>query len=244
MKTTRILLILNLLVVCFGLTGCRRNSNDVWEDTKSASRHMNRGVRTLGGKHGDSRAVQNRDDFYASDFNGGLNPNGSGGQDFIPMGDFAGNGNEIAMGEPINPQPRESPGEPGSSIPGIEAFRDPSTIPGLSGIYRNVHFEYNSNLVKGQENLDTIHNIADHMRRNPNTYIFVEGHCDERGPEAFNLALGARRSNAVRNTLIAEGVSPDNIFTISYGKERPLFYDHNEESWMQNRRAEFKVYQR
>lgn len=239
MKIARILLLLNMLVACFTLTSCRRNSGDVWDDTKTAGRHVNRGVRTLGGKHGDSRAVRNRDEFYASDFNASA----PAGGDFIPLGDMSSDGGEIAMGEPITPQPRESPGEPGSSIPGIDSFRDPSTL-GLNGVYRNITFDYNSNLVKGQDNLETIRLIADHLRRNSTTYIFVEGHTDERGPEAYNLSLGARRSNAVRNLLISEGVSPDNIFTISFGKERPLLMDHNEEAWGQNRRAEFKVYQR
>lgn len=82
------------------------------------------------------------------------------------------------------------------------------------------------------------------MRSHPNTYVFVEGHCDERGPEAYNLSLGAKRGNAVRNLLINEGVDPDHIFTISYGKERPLVFEHHEEAWAQNRRAEFKVYNR
>ena len=164
-------------------------------------------------------------------------------QDFIPLQDSSNMG-PMMLSEQAAPQPRETPGDPGSSIPGIEAFRDPSTVPQLAGIFRNVHFDYNSNLVKGDENLATVHKVADYLRSNPRTYIFVEGHCDERGPEAFNLALGARRSNAVRNMLIAEGVNPNNIFTISYGKERPLVLDQHEESWSQNRRAEFKVYQR
>ena len=141
------------------------------------------------------------------------------------------------------PQPKETPGDPGSSIPGIEAFRDPSTNPQLSGVFRNVYFEYNSHLVKG-ENADVVRRVADYMRGHPNTYVFVEGHCDERGPEAFNLSLGARRSNGVRSMLVADGVNPDHIFTISFGKERPLVMDHHEEAWSQNRRAEFKVYER
>jgi peptidoglycan-associated lipoprotein len=98
--------------------------------------------------------------------------------------------------------------------------------------------------VKGDDNLQTLQNVADYMRSQPNLYVFVEGHCDERGPEAFNLALGSRRSNAVRNLLINAGVSPDNVFTISYGKERPLVLEHHEEAWGKNRRAEFKVYKR
>jgi peptidoglycan-associated lipoprotein len=203
---------------------------------------MGRGVRTLGGKHGDSRQIQSRDEFYV-DEDGNYVSNAPQGNDFIPLDDEP-NSEELAMADSLTPQPRENPGDPGSSIPGIDAFRDPSTIPGLSGVFRNIYFEYNSNLIKGQDNLEIVKNVSDYMRRNGSTYIFVEGHCDERGPEAYNLALGARRANAVRNMLISEGVSPDNVFTISYGKERPLMLEHHDEAWSQNRRAEFKVYQR
>ena len=238
MKTKQLFILLNLLLVCLSLTGCRRQPRDGWEDSKTAGRHVNRGVRNLGGKHGDSRQVRSRGEFYDES---GYVQNASA--DFIPLGDVV-NSNEGVMADSLTPQPRENPGDPGSSVPGIDAFRDPSTVPGMARIFKNVQFEYNSNLVKGQSNLETIRQIADYMKKNPRVYIFVEGHCDDRGPQAYNLALGARRSNAVRNLLISEGVNPDNIFTISYGKERPLLMEQHEEAWQQNRRAEFKIYQR
>ncbi len=82
------------------------------------------------------------------------------------------------------------------------------------------------------------------MRFHPNIYIFIEGHTDERGPQAYNLALGSRRANTVRNLLINEGVDPDRLFTISYGKERPVILERHEEGWAKNRRGEFKIYER
>jgi len=258
MQGTKLFLAISILLLGMSTTACRRNSDDVWEDSKSATRHMSRGMRTLGGKHGDSRAIQNRDQFYVVDDEGyiyednsndqmmsggyAMNNNSSMGE-FVPLSDQSYQ-DEVAMADFVSRQPRETPGDPGSSIPGIDAFQDPSTNPRWSGVFRNINFEFNSNLVKGQENLNTINRVADYMKRNPNTYTFVEGHCDERGPEAYNLSLGARRSNAVRNMLIQEGVNPDNVFTISYGKERPVHFDHNEDAWNQNRRAEFRVYQR
>jgi peptidoglycan-associated lipoprotein len=223
-------------------TSCYRSSDQMWDDSRSAGRHMTRGLRTMGGKHGDSRAIQSRDEFMSMD-DGMYVGNESYVSDFVPLSDQSYE-SEMAMADYVNRQPRETPGDPGSSIPGVEAFRDPSTNSTWAAIFRNINFEYNSNLVKGQSNLDTIHAVANYMRRNPNIYVFVEGHCDERGPEAYNLALGARRSNAVRNLLLQEGVNADNIFTISYGKERPLFHDLNEDAHGQNRRAEFKIYQR
>lgn len=241
MKLARCFLLLNLLMIACTFSSCRRTGDDVWEDTKTAGRHMGRGIKSLGGKHGDSRMVYSPDDFYTYDNNTMYGPIHS--DDYVPLQDQPYNDN-FAMADSISPQPRENPGDPGSSIPGIHAFKDPSMISGLTDIFQNIKFDYNSNLIKGQQNMDILRKVADYMQRHPTTYIFVEGHTDERGPEAFNLALGSRRANAVRNALIADGISPDNIFTISYGKERPAVMESHEEAWSQNRRAEFKIYQR
>jgi len=252
-----------LLVLSAALTlqGCTRNSNDVWEDSKSAGRHMNRGVKALGGKHGDSRQIRSRQDFNPMDdgdeieYINNQDDNYSGANydgneyptetsymtsDYVPLQDTQ----DIAMADIGAPPSRETPGEAGSSIPGIQAFRDPGTIPQMSGIFRNIYFEYDSSLVKGTENLQTIHQIVNYLRRSPNIYIFIEGHTDERGPQAYNLALGSRRSNTIRNLLISEGVHPDRLFTISYGKERPIILENHEEGWSKNRRVEFKIYAR
>lgn len=252
MRSTKFLLPIYIMMLGLSLTGCSRSTNDVWEDSKSARRHMTRGVRTLGGKGGNSRAIASRDQFmpgeggfYTNDDGYATNiaPTRSAMDDFVPLSDQEYE-DQIAMANYVSQQPRETPGDPGSSVPGIEYFQDPSRNPALAGVFRNIYFEYNSSLVKGQESLATLHNIASYLRSHPGTYIFVEGHCDERGPEAYNLALGSHRSNSVRNMLLQEGVNPDNVFTISYGKERPLVQGQGEEFWSQNRRAEFKVYQR
>lgn len=234
MRVEKILFIFALALM---LTGCCRNSCEVWDDTKTASRHVKRGMSALGGKHGDSRAVVCREDFYC-----GEEDYYAYGHDFVPLPD-ADNGSGVSIGGFVSREPSMSPGDPGCALPGIESFQDPSTIPGMARVFKNINFEYNSNLVKGQENVNTIDAITDYMQTHPRTYVFVEGHCDERGPEAYNLALGSRRSNAVRTLLIERGVHPDNIFTISYGKERPLVFEHHEEAFSQNRRAEFKIYQ-
>lgn len=220
------------------LTGCCRSSNEVWDDARTASRHVTRGVCALGGKHGDSRVVCCPEQFYTQD-----DDYYAYGTEFVPLAD-ANNGGDVSLAEFVARQPSTTPGDPGSPIPGIEAFKDPSIIAGMDKIFRNVSFEYNSNLVKGQNNIDTVRNIADYMRMHPNVYVFIEGHCDERGPEAYNLALGSRRANAVRNALIEQGVNPDNLFIISYGKERPLVFEHHDEAHAANRRVEFKIYQK
>lgn len=259
MKAHKLLFLLALTGTICIFQSCTRTSSDVWEDTKSAGRHVQKGVRALGGKQGDSRQIRARSDFESIededlyqggsfqdyDYDQGQENGYSYAQpEFIPLEDQVNYRADVGMADMIAPQPRETPGEPGSSIPGIEYFRDPSTNPQLAGIFKNIYFEYNSNLIKGPENLQIIHNVADFMRRHPNFYLFIEGHADERGPQAYNLALGSRRANAVRNALIGAGANPDHLFTISYGKERPLVLEHHEEAWSKNRRAEFKVYER
>jgi peptidoglycan-associated lipoprotein len=69
----------------------------------------------------------------------------------------------------------------------------------------------------------------------------IEGHCDERGSEKYNLALGDKRANATKQYLVTQGVAADRIDTISYGEERQICTDHNESCWQQNRRAHFTI---
>jgi peptidoglycan-associated lipoprotein len=71
--------------------------------------------------------------------------------------------------------------------------------------------------------------------------ITIEGHCDERGTKAYNLALGEKRANAAKEYLVALGVSGSRIATVSYGKERPFDPGHDEAAWAKNRRAHFVV---
>jgi peptidoglycan-associated lipoprotein len=223
-----------LFITLLAATGCSRSQPDVYDDSQS-SRYMSRGMRSLGGKHGDSQQILSRDDFMCY--------KGSYGTDYIPLHDDD-LPKELAMSETVVPQAKESPGDPGSQVPGIDRFKDPLMMTELSNIFKRVHFPYNSSLVKGKDNVHVLRNIAGYLKDNPGTYIFVAGHCDERGAEAYNLALGSRRSNAVRSQLINEGVDPNAIFTISYGKERPLVGGHDEEAWSENRRAEFKIYKK
>ena len=75
------------------------------------------------------------------------------------------------------------------------------------------------------------------LQRYPNYGITIEGHADERGTRQYNIALGARRAAAVREYLVAKGISPSRIKTISYGKERPVAVCNADSCWSQNRRA-------
>jgi len=75
------------------------------------------------------------------------------------------------------------------------------------------------------------------LNERPGIRITIEGHCDERGSEKYNLALGDRRANAAKEFLMGQGVNSSRIDSISYGKERNFCEEHNEECWQQNRRA-------
>ncbi len=78
---------------------------------------------------------------------------------------------------------------------------------------------------------------ADFLRAHPEIRFTIEGHCDERGSEEYNLALGDRRAQATKNYLASLGISPDRMQTVSYGKERPFCTEHNESCYQQNRRG-------
>ena len=83
----------------------------------------------------------------------------------------------------------------------------------------------------------TLRNQASWLNQNPSVRLTVEGHADERGTRDYNLALGARRANAVRDFLVSQGVSGSRLQTISYGKERPVSLCSEEACWSKNRRA-------
>ena len=104
----------------------------------------------------------------------------------------------------------------------------------------SIYFDFDRSFIKPEYRpiLDT---KAEFLNDNPEYSLRIEGNCDERGTNEYNLALGERRADSVKNYLISLGVSPDKIETISYGEERPLAVGHNEDSWSQNRRDDFVI---
>lgn len=104
----------------------------------------------------------------------------------------------------------------------------------------NVHFAFDSSV------LDTtaqsiLKSKADWMKKNPNAPVIIEGHCDERGTVAYNLALGERRAESAKAFLVNMGISAGSMSTISYGEERPVDPGKNEDAWAKNRRAHFVI---
>ena len=99
-----------------------------------------------------------------------------------------------------------------------------------------VFFGYDSSELDSDA-LELLQDQVAWLKQNSDVSITIEGHCDERGTREYNLALGEKRAQAVKNYLIGLGISPDRVSTISYGKERPAVVGSNDGAWAQNRRS-------
>lgn len=118
------------------------------------------------------------------------------------------------------------------------AFVEPA--PEDRATLKPIYFEYDKSNIR-PEYQPVLETISKWLAKNAGQQLLVEGHCDERGTDEYNLALGERRALAVRRYLVALGVSSDRVHTISYGEEKPANPGHDEAAWSKNRRAEFKV---
>ena len=99
-----------------------------------------------------------------------------------------------------------------------------------------VYFDYDSYLLSADSE-GTLDLQITWMDENPSKYILIEGHCDERGTREYNLALGERRANTVKEYVVSMGISEDRVNVVTYGKERPDFEGSYEDAWQKNRRA-------
>ncbi|RKZ33878.1 peptidoglycan-associated lipoprotein Pal [bacterium] len=105
---------------------------------------------------------------------------------------------------------------------------------------KNVYFEFDKYRLTAEAKA-ILNDNAKQLMDSPTIRVRLEGHCDERGTNAYNLSLGEKRANAVKNFLIQYGIGANRIETISYGEERPVCTEHNENCWWRNRRVEFNV---
>jgi peptidoglycan-associated lipoprotein len=110
-------------------------------------------------------------------------------------------------------------------------------------VFKDVLFDFDSYSIKSEE-VAKLKVIGDWLKQHKDVRIGVEGHCDERGTAEYNLALGQKRAEAVKDYLVKSGVDGTRIKTISYGKEIPLDTGHVESAWAKNRRAHFKIEQK
>ena len=200
------------------VTGCQSKSGNIWDNNQTGAKY----------KH-----EQNTSALWDSSRGDGLA--GPMDEEFVPLNE---EDLKTQFSEASVPRPRHDLGEGG--IPSADQFDAPRGA--LASLFSPIFFETDQHSVKGREYMESIHQIAAHLKKHKNTYIIIEGYCDERGPEAYNLALGTRRANAVRALLIKEGVCPDQLHTISFGKEKPFATGHTPDAWAQNRRAHFRVH--
>jgi peptidoglycan-associated lipoprotein len=151
------------------------------------------------------------------------------------LGGCASTGSEDDPGASIEDRDGSGAYTAGASAGGVwtgSALEDPN-----SPLYnKTIYFDYDQSTIRS-DYIETLSAHAAYLIGSPSTVVLIEGHGDERGSREYNIALGERRANAIRNFLEAEGVSPSQINTISYGEERPAVYGNDEASWAENRRG-------
>ncbi len=99
---------------------------------------------------------------------------------------------------------------------------------------KDVFFDYDKYAIRPDE-AQTVQNDGAFLSQHPNIKVLVEGHCDDRGSEEYNIALGTSRAESVKQSLLQQGISAERIKTISFGKEKPFCTEDNEQCWQQNR---------
>jgi peptidoglycan-associated lipoprotein len=141
--------------------------------------------------------------------------------------------------------PSTTPAPSMTPSPAAPSTAAPSTTPPAPSEFtananlKDVFFDFDKYDVRPND-AKTLDTNAAWLKSNDNL-LLIEGHCDERGTNEYNLALGERRAKATMNYLVAQGVQASRITIISYGKERPTCTEHSEACWAQNRRAHFLV---
>jgi peptidoglycan-associated lipoprotein len=123
---------------------------------------------------------------------------------------------------------------------GLVTKADAREAAGTAFVEENIHFAFDSAILSDQAR-QILNSKADYLRNYPGIMVIVEGHCDERGTDAYNIALGERRAQSVKNFLVNLGISTDRLNTVSYGEERPVAAGHDKASWAKNRRVQFVI---
>ena len=132
--------------------------------------------------------------------------------------------------------------EPPAVRPAVVEDTLPSSVDEINkrGYVKDAFFDFDKAEIRTDQR-DTLAADGTWLRSHPSVKVRIEGHCDERGTEAYNMALGEHRAAAVREYLATLGVDSSRLATISYGKERPFATGHDEAAWAQNRRGHFVV---
>ena len=152
-----------------------------------------------------------------------------------------GTGPGAAAVTPGAPGAPDAPGAPGAATtPGRPgAAPSPREFTAIATL-QDIHFDFDKYDIRPGD-AKVLDENAKWMKSNPNSLILIEGHCDERGTNEYNLALGERRAKSTMNYLVSQGVRANRITLISYGEERPQCTEKTEACWTKNRRAHFLV---
>jgi peptidoglycan-associated lipoprotein len=133
--------------------------------------------------------------------------------------------------------PRESTTDT-SSLKQLQEGKKPGTE--AASPLKDIYFDYDRFDLRTDAR-DTLRANAGWLKNNPSARVEVEGHCDDRGTNEYNLALGAKRAQSAKDYLTTLGITADRLSTISYGEEIPVCKEQNESCWRQNRRARFVI---
>ncbi len=136
-------------------------------------------------------------------------------------------------GNIVNPNPEAGGGEAGNREVFENMAMDRAAFQG-----NTVYFEYDRARIRSEERAK-LAAVGEHLKSNASDRLLIEGHCDERGTEEYNRALGERRALVAREYLNTLGIGGDRVRTVSYGEDKPAEEGHDESAWSKNRRAEF-----
>lgn len=234
MKAQTVNKLLTLLFAATLITSCsdHASSGDVWEDTKTLSRHLQRQTYSLFETPSDSKIVARAEDF-----------SGPCDEEFIPLDNDDLESHFVGQpSEEIEEQTEVRRDISTSASPSVDLFQEPKNE--LANIFKRVHFDTDKHTLRQKEHFATISHIAEYMKDHKEMYLFVMGHCDQRASESYNMILGTKRANAIKQLLAKRGVNPARIYTVSLGKEMPLDTRNNKDAWAKNRRVEFKLYKK
>jgi peptidoglycan-associated lipoprotein len=135
---------------------------------------------------------------------------------------------------------KEPPPPPAPAEERARAERERAVAAARTALEEMVFFDYDMSEIR-QDAAAVLRRKADILRASPSVQLRIEGHADERGSTEYNLALGNRRAEAVRQFLVGFGLAESRFSIVSYGEERPLDRASNEAAWARNRRAQFQI---
>ena len=133
--------------------------------------------------------------------------------------------------------------EDGKPATGVPFDQDPNYVRCTDVDFAPVYFGFDSTVVP-QGEIGKIDEVAQHLGSHADRVVVVEGNCDERGSNEYNMALGENRASIIRNYLVQSGVDASRIQTRSFGEEKPAVVGSDESAWARNRRGEFVIYQK